>query len=201
MVRYIGGSEDLAVGGGLQVLEAGDPAGLVLDPDFLFSADFLRQGNDLLLRGAEGSEILVRGYFNQDPPPPLETAEGARLTPEMVEGLAAPELPLAYAQAGAIQLGQPIGEVNLLNGVARVQRADGTRADLSEGDPIFQGDVVSTGVGSELGILFIDETVFSLSANARMVINELIYNPSSTTNSMGISLIQGTFVFVVLLGL
>jgi T5SS/PEP-CTERM-associated repeat protein len=196
MVRYVGGGEDLAVSGGLQVLDAGDAAGLVLDPDFLFSADFLRQGDDLLLRGADGSEILVRGYFNQDPPPPLETAEGARLTPEMVEGLAVPELPLAYAQAGAPQLGQPIGEVNLLNGVARVQRADGTRADLSEGDPIFQGDVVSTGVGSELGILFIDETVFSLSANARMVINELIYNPSSTTNSMGISLIQGTFVFV-----
>src|SRR3546814_7311825 len=29
-----------------------------------------------------------------------------------------------------------------------------------------------------------------------MVIDELIYNPGSTTNAMGVSLIQGTFVFV-----
>src|SRR5690606_24617156 len=139
-------------------------------------------------------------YFAQHPPPPLETAEGARLTPGVVESLAGPEFPLSYAQVGAQaddgQLGGPIGEVGSLNGIARVQRADGTRADLHEGDPVFQGDVVSTGVGSELGILFIDDTVFSLSANARMVIDELIYNPSGTTNAMGISLIQGTFVFV-----
>ncbi|HEY9547940.1 MAG TPA: VWA domain-containing protein, partial [Kiloniellaceae bacterium] len=31
---------------------------------------------------------------------------------------------------------------------------------------------------------------------ARMVIDELIYNPGSTANAMGVSLIQGTFVFV-----
>src|SRR3546814_3203836 len=66
----------------------------------------------------------------------------------------------------------------------------------SEGDPIFQGDVVSTGVGSDLGILFADNTVFSLSANARVVVNEFVYNPAGTTNAMGVSLIQGTFVFV-----
>src|SRR3546814_20821163 len=29
-----------------------------------------------------------------------------------------------------------------------------------------------------------------------MVIDELIYNPGSTANAMGVSLIQGTFVFV-----
>src|SRR3546814_11460696 len=80
--------------------------------------------------------------------------------------------------------------------MARVQRADGTRSDLDEGGPIFQGDVVSTGVGSDLGILFADNTVFSLSANARVVVNEFVYNPAGTTNAMGVSLIQGTFVLV-----
>src|SRR3546814_20958526 len=80
--------------------------------------------------------------------------------------------------------------------IARVQRADGTRSDLDEGDPIFQGDVVSTGVGSDLGILFADNTVFSLSANARVVVNEFVSNPAGTTNAMGVSLIPGTFVFV-----
>ncbi|NIA69919.1 tandem-95 repeat protein [Pelagibius litoralis] len=171
-------------------------AGIVVDSDLLFAAEFVRLGDDLLLRGPDGEELLLTDYFAQNPPPALETAEGARMSPETVDALAGPEFPTAYAQLGGAQLGQPIGEVSNLDGIARVQRADGSRADLEEGDPVFQGDVVSTGVGSELGILFIDDTVFALSANSRMLIDELIYNPGSTVNSMGISLIQGTFVFV-----
>ena len=195
MVRA-GVDPQAVVGRGGRVVELSEEGGFVLESGFLFSADFVRVGDDLLLRGEDGREVLVRDYFAQDPPPPLETAEGARLLPETVDGLAIPEAPLAYAQAGTVQLAEPIGQVSTLSGSARVQRPDGTRANLSEGDPIFEGDVVSTGVGSELGILFVDDTVFSLSANARMVINELVYNPSSTANSMGISLIQGTFVFI-----
>ena len=180
----------------VRTVDVSDQSDIVLDASFLFSAGFTRLGDDLVLQGPDGAEVLLREYFAQVPPPPLETAEGARLAPETVEILAGPAVPLSFAQAGDALLDSPIGEVSSLNGIARVQRADGSRTNLHEGDPIFQGDVVSTGVGSDLGILFIDETVFSLSANARMVIDELIYNPSSTTNSMGISLIQGTFVFV-----
>ena len=179
-----------------RVIDVSEQSGIVIDADFLFSAEFVRLGDDLLLRGPDGEEILIQGYFAQDPPPPLETAEGARLSAETVDALAVPEVPIGYAQAGGVQPAQAIGEVSTLAGTARVQRADGTRENLSEGDPIFQGDVVSTGVGSELGILFIDDTVFSLSPNSRMVIDELVYNPGSNSNSMGVSLIQGTFVFV-----
>lgn len=180
----------------VRTVDVSDQSDIVLDASFLFSAEFTRLGDDLVLQGPDGAELLLRDYFAQVPPPQLETAEGARLATETVETLAGPPIPLSFAQAGDAPLDTPIGEVSSLNGIARVQRADGTRTNLHEGDPIFQGDVVSTGVGSDLGILFVDDTVFSLSANARMVINELIYNPSSTTNSMGISLIQGTFVFV-----
>jgi len=168
--------------GGIEAVDTTGQQGIVLDADFLFTAEFVRVGDDLILRGADGSEIQLPGYFAQDPPPPLETADGARLLPETVEALAIPDTLQGYAQAGAVQLPQPIGEVQLLNGTARVQRPDGSRADLHEGDPIFQGDVVSTGVGSELGIVFIDETIFSLSAASRMIINELVYNPGSTAN-------------------
>ncbi|WP_193370324.1 FecR domain-containing protein [Pelagibius marinus] len=180
-----------------EVVDISGPAPVTVDADVLFSADFIRLDDDLLLRGPEGGELLFRDYFAQEVPPQLETADGARLPFETVESLAGPEIPVAYAQAGAEgQLGTPIGEVSDIGGVARVQHPDGSRSDLREGDPIFQGDIVSTGVGSELGIVFVDDTVFSLSSNARMVIDELIYNPSGSDNSMGISLIQGTFVFV-----
>ncbi|MGF1631279.1 MAG: VWA domain-containing protein [Kiloniellaceae bacterium] len=177
-------------------IDVADQSDIVLDASLLFSAEFTRLGDDLVLQGPDGAEVLLRDYFAQLSPPPLETAEGASLAPGTVAILAGPAVPLSFAQAGDAELDRPIGEVSSLNGIARVQKADGTRTNLHEGDPIFQGDVVSTGVGSDLGILFIDDTVFSLSSNARMVIDELIYNPGSTTNAMGISLIQGTFVFV-----
>ncbi|WP_340119471.1 VWA domain-containing protein [Pelagibius sp. 7325] len=180
----------------VRTIDCADQSEIVLDAGLLFSADFVRLGDDLLLQGADGSEVLLRDYFTQVPPPPLETAEGARLTPDTVESLAGPAVPLSFAQLGDAPLSAPIGAVSSLNGIARVQRADGVRDDLHEGDPIFLGDVVSTGVGSDLGILFVDDTVFSLSANARMVVDELIYNPGGAANTMGVSLIQGTFVFV-----
>ncbi len=195
VVRTIS-AEDLE-SGSPAVVEITDQSAVALDADFLFSAEFARQGEDLLLHGLEGNEVLLRDYFARDEPPQLESAEGARLSAETVQSLAGPEFPPAYAQAaGEVQLGPPIGEVSSLNGVARVQHSDGSRDNLQDGDPIFLGDVVSTGFGSELGILFVDDTVFSLSSNARMVIDELIYNPASDANSMGVSLIQGTFVFV-----
>jgi len=195
MVKMTSSGESLA-SDAVRTVDVADQSDIVLDASFLFSAEFTRLGDDLVLQGTDGAEVLLRDYFAQVPPPPLETAEGASLAPGIVEILAGPAVPLSFAQAGDVQPAAPIGEVSSLDGIARVHRADGTRANLHEDDPIFQGDVVSTGVGSELGILFVDDTVFSLSANARMVINELIYDPSSTTNAMGISLVQGTFVFV-----
>ncbi|MFZ2100800.1 MAG: hypothetical protein WAU86_09575, partial [Oricola sp.] len=185
-----------AVDGGISAIDTADQQSILFDAESLFSAEFSRAGDDLLLNTTHGGKFLLRDYFAQEQPPQLETPEGARLTPSTVESLAGPEAPTAYAQAGGVQPEQPIGEVSDLNGVARVQRTDGSREDLSEGDPIFQGDVVSTGVGSDLGIQFVDNTVFSLSSNARMVIDELVYNPGGASNSMGVSLIQGTFVFV-----
>ncbi|WP_340117827.1 Calx-beta domain-containing protein [Pelagibius sp. 7325] len=185
-----------SVDDGIGVIYTADQQSILFDAESLFSAEFSRAGDDLLLNTTHGEEFLLRDYFAQEQPPQLETPEGARLTPGTVESLAGPEIPTAYAQAGGVQLEQSIGEVSALNGIARVQRSDGSREDLSEGDPIFQGDVVSTGVGSDLGIQFVDNTVFSLSSNARMVIDELVYNPGGTSNSMGVSLIQGTFVFV-----
>src|SRR3546814_2551801 len=75
----------------------------------------------------------LRNYFGQVAPPPLETAEGAGLAPETVEALAGPAIPPWFAQAGDSPFGAPVGEISFLNGIARVQRADGTRSDLDEG--------------------------------------------------------------------
>jgi len=56
--------------------------------------------------------------------------------------------------------------------------------------------VVQSGSSSTVGITFIDGTVFGLSSNARMVLNEMVYDPNGSNNSSLLSLVAGTISFV-----
>jgi hypothetical protein len=58
-----------------------------------------------------------------------------------------------------------------------VQANAGTNAASKVGDPVYQGDVVSTGTDSAVGITFSDGTAFNLSSNARLELNDFVYNP------------------------
>jgi hypothetical protein len=53
-----------------------------------------------------------------------------------------------------------------------------------------------TGNGSSLTLSLIDGTAFNMGAGGRMVLTELVYDSSSTSNSAVISLVKGTFTFV-----
>ncbi len=73
---------------------------------------------------------------------------------------------------------------------------NGVSIILNNGDNVEKGDVVQSGSDSTLGITFIDGTVFGLSSNARMVLNEMVYDPNGSNNSSLISLVAGTISFV-----
>src|SRR5262249_23436948 len=47
-----------------------------------------------------------------------------------------------------------------------------------------------------VGMVLTDGTAFNLSANARIEMNEFVYDPKSTSNSAFISLAKGTFTFI-----
>jgi hypothetical protein len=64
------------------------------------------------------------------------------------------------------------------------------------GDPVYKGDVVQTGADGKIGITFTDGTTFNLSSNARMVLNEFVYDPNGKSNSTLFSLTKGTFTFI-----
>src|SRR5260370_2130204 len=64
------------------------------------------------------------------------------------------------------------------------------------GDPVYKGDVVQTGADGKVGITFTDGTAFNLSSNARMELNEFVYDPNGKSNSTLISLSKGTFTFI-----
>src|SRR5690242_12483633 len=100
---------------------------------------------------------------------------------------------------------KPIGKVITAAGLVTVEHVSAVvvQAALSNqpgqakiGDPIYLGDVLSTGADGKVGITFTDGTAFDLSSNARMTMTEFIYDPNSKSNSSLLSLTKGTFTFV-----
>jgi len=99
----------------------------------------------------------------------------------------------------------PIGKVVTAAGSVSIEHVSavvvqaslgGQSGDAKVGDSVYLGDVVSTGSDGRVGISFADGTAFDLSSNARMVMNEFIYDPNSKSNSSLLSLTKGTFTFV-----
>ena len=100
---------------------------------------------------------------------------------------------------------RPIGRIVTAAGAVTVEHVNAVvlQANLSAGaaqtkvgDAVYQGDVVQTGADGKLNITFTDGTAFNVSSNARMVLNEFVYDPNSKSNSTFISLTKGTFTFV-----
>src|SRR6056297_682992 len=168
----------------------------VHDPALVFSAEFFRDGSDLVLKNPGAPSVRVVDYFAQATPPDLTTPGGATLRGPVVERLAGPEAPGQYAQVGQSPQGDPIGQVETLEDAARAQRADGTVVDLQIGTKVYQNDVVITDGGGKVSITFVDGTIFTLASGSRMVLDELVYAPDSEENSAAFSLVEGSFVFI-----
>ena len=178
------------------VLKNGGP-GTVHVPDAInpYTAQFSKIADNLILQGDNGKSVVLIDYFKHATLPDLKAADDGVLRGSVVEKLAG-ALDMRVAQAGGSAEGVPIGQVETVEGSARVQRADGSVEQLSLGVKIFQNDVLITDADGRLSVTFADGTIFSLSAASRMVVDELIYDPDSDENSGAFSLVQGGFVFV-----
>jgi fibronectin-binding autotransporter adhesin len=164
---------------------------IVQDASLLFHGNFKRSGTDLVISHDE-RELVLADYFKGEKKP-LASVDGAYLTGKIVDALTG-HVQLAQAD-GSASVAKIIGAVTKLNGNATVVR-NGVSIILNQGDNVLQGDVVQSGSNSTLGITFIDGSVFGLGPNARMVLNEMIYDPNGSNNSSLLSLVQGTISFV-----
>lgn len=101
----------------------------------------------------------------------------------------------------------PIGKVVKASGSVTVEHANAVivqatlpgasgAGQTKIGDPVYKGDVVQTGADGKIGITFNDGSAFNLSSNARMVLNEFVYDPNGKSNSTLFSLTKGTFTFI-----
>ncbi|MEH2494578.1 hypothetical protein V1294_001057 [Bradyrhizobium sp. AZCC 1678] len=114
----------------------------------------------------------------------------------------------AHAQVrSAVQdvVSKPIGKVVVATGSVTIERANavvvqastaGQAGQAKVGDLVYQGDIVATGADGRVGINFTDGSSFNLSNNARMALDEFVYDPKSASNSTLFSLSKGTFTFV-----
>jgi hypothetical protein len=100
---------------------------------------------------------------------------------------------------------KPIGKVVSATGLVTIEHAGavvvqanlaGQAGRAKVGDLVYQGDVVQTGADGRLGINFTDGSSFNLSSNARMALNEFVYDPNGKSNSTMFNLTKGTFTFV-----
>jgi len=112
----------------------------------------------------------------------------------------------AQPPAGSLQ-SSPIGKVVTTSGSVTIEHASAVvvQANLPAasgvgqtklGDLVYKADVVQTGADGKVGITFTDGTAFNLSSNARMVLDEFVYDPNGKSNSTLFSLTKGTFTFV-----
>jgi hypothetical protein len=89
-----------------------------------------------------------------------------------------------------------VGQVATLQGIATVTRRNAAPSKLSAKDTIYKKDVLQTGANSSLGVTFDDETTLSLTANARIVVNEFVYEEGSKGNTAVFNIARGTVAFV-----
>ena len=67
---------------------------------------------------------------------------------------------------------------------------------MGSGDKIFLGDNIETGPDAGMQIMLLDETIFTIGPDAGMVIDEFVYDPSTSTGQVTASVVKGAFRFV-----
>ncbi len=161
--------------------------------DFIADAKMVRDGHDLILEAPNGEVAVIEGYFSADPAPLLQSPDGATLTPNLVQAFA--RSPYEFAANETASDESPVGAVEEVKGNATVTRADGTVETITNGTPIYQGDIVQTDANGAVNIVFIDETSMAVSENARLAIDEYTYDPSTESGTTNFSVLRGLFVF------
>jgi hypothetical protein len=89
---------------------------------------------------------------------------------------------------------EPIGNVATLTGSATVTR-NNTPTPLKLQDDIYLNDVLQTSANSTLGVTFNDATTFNLTANAKITVDNFVYEDGGKQNAALFDIARGTVAF------
>jgi hypothetical protein len=110
-------------------------------------------------------------------------------------GAPVPQPAPATAQGAPQAADDPVGSVATLEGSASVTHSNATHP-LALSDSIYKGDTLQTGADGTLGITFDDETTFTLKPNARIAVDEFVYQDGGSNNAAAFNVLRGTVAFV-----
>src|ERR1700738_4740252 len=145
-----------------------------------------------MLTGAANA-VAMAAPPQADVPPPRETiSDATNLAQPQPAQAPAPAPAAAPAQAAT---DEPIGNVATLTGSATVTR-NNAATPLKPKDDIFLNDVLQTSANSTLGVTFNDATTFNLTANARITVDNYVYEDGGKQNAALFDITKGTVAFV-----
>lgn len=91
---------------------------------------------------------------------------------------------------------EAIGTVSAVSGEAYAINVDGSRVDLAMKSPIFQNQTVITGEDGKVQIIFMDNSIFTISANTELLIDEYVFDPRTGEGKSIMNATKGVFKFV-----
>jgi hypothetical protein len=152
-----------------------------------------------------GAPVVAAPTANAMPSPlqvervaPASDSGAIRLAQAAPAQPGAPQAPAATPAepaASAPDPADPIGNVATLTGSATVIRNKNSMP-LKIKDDIYLNDVLRTSADSTLGVTFNDETTFNLTANARITVDNYVYEDGGSKNAALFNIVKGTVAFV-----
>ena len=110
-------------------------------------------------------------------------------------GLLAAGLILLMAPPAAFAQGAQIAKVERISGEVTVARGS-EHAAARTGDPLYEGDVVTTGAAGSIVIAFNDATSFTSGPNSELTLRQFQFNPQDSTGSLLAEVKHGTLSVV-----
>ncbi|MDP3919752.1 MAG: FecR family protein [Candidatus Omnitrophota bacterium] len=106
------------------------------------------------------------------------------------------EGPGSFIPAVSSQVGARVGITAAVQGTVQLLRPGQAGHLAGSGEAVHIGDVIETDAESQLQIILLDETVFTIGPESSMVIDEFVYDPTDRSGVVRASVTKGVFRFV-----
>lgn len=98
--------------------------------------------------------------------------------------------------AGVVVAGDSVvGSIKNIQGSVFVDR-QGETLSLAKDMKIYRNDEVWTGKDGSVGIILLDNTIFSMGPDSRLALKEFVFSPDQGRFSLIARMLKGTFVYL-----
>src|SRR5437660_886951 len=98
------------------------------------------------------------------------------------------------AAAGPGQAADAVGKAEAVTPAASAGGGAGTR-DLTVMDPVFMGDLVTTGKSGQVQLSFIDSTHMIVGPGSQLAIDKFVFQGKATAGQFSVNAVRGAFRF------